>query len=274
MHQPEIFFLVISTVHSLQDTAASGLHRKMQMMTDFPAFGHHCDQFVGQILRMGRHKTDAADPFDLLCLTEKLREGDRRIKGFSVRIDILSKKHDLRNAVFCKLFDLPKDRLGFTAFLSSSDIRDDTVAAEIVAAEHYIHTGLERIFPCGGQSFHDLGAVLPDIDDLSAGCKRTIEKLRELVNIMGTEYKIHKRIILPDLFHYMLLLHHTSEKNDFHIRMHAFDAFQMSQMTVDLLVRILTDGTGIVDHDGSLVLPPGLCKSHLKCHTGNGFGLQ
>jgi len=41
---------------------------------------------------------------------------------------------------------------------------------------------------------------------------------------MGSEYKIYIFIILTDLFYYVMLLHHTSEQYDLHIRVIPFDA--------------------------------------------------
>ena len=91
---------------------------------------------------------------------------------------------------------------------------------------------------------------------------------------MGSENQIHERIILSDLLHHMLFLHHASEEDDLHLRVCSFDAFQMTQMSVDLLVCILTHRTGVKDHDGSLFRTIGLCKAHTKGHARHGFRLE
>ena len=62
------------------------------------------------------------------------------------------------------------------------------------------------------------------VNDLVVGLQRPVKKLREFVDIMGSEYKIYIFIIFADLFHYVMLLHHTSEQYDLHIRVLPFDA--------------------------------------------------
>ena len=44
------------------------------------------------------------------------------------------------------------------------------------------------------------------------------------MDIMSSEYKIYIFIILTDLFHYVMFLHHTSKQYDLHIRVLPFDA--------------------------------------------------
>ena len=44
------------------------------------------------------------------------------------------------------------------------------------------------------------------------------------MDIMSSKYKIYIFLILTDLFHYVMFLHHTSKQYDFHIRVVALDA--------------------------------------------------
>ena len=83
----------------------------------------------------------------------------------SIRVYILSQQHDFHNPIFDQCFDLPYNILCFPAAFPATYIRYNTVAAEIVAAEHNVDSGLEGIFSFVWKIFHDLIRIFPDIDD-------------------------------------------------------------------------------------------------------------
>ena len=107
---------------------------------------------------------------------------------------------------------------------AAADIRNDAVAAEVIAAKHYADSCFEGVFAGSWHALYDFIGFLPDINDLVVGLQRPVKKLREFMDIMGSEYKIYIFIILTDLFYYVMLLHHTSEQYDLHIRVIPFDA--------------------------------------------------
>ena len=137
------------------------------MSADLLGMLHHLDQLIRQILGVGGHETDPLQSFDSFYILQKLCKGNGLFQIFTVRIYILSQEHDLYNAVCHQTLDLPDDILRITASLSAADIGDNTIAAEIIAAEHNIDTGFERILSLHRQIFHDLVRILPDINDHS-----------------------------------------------------------------------------------------------------------
>ena len=136
------------------------------MMADFIAFCHNFNQFIRKIFWMGSHKTNTLQSFHLFQHSEKLGKGHWIFQSFSVGVYILSQKHYLGNSVRHKSFHFLYNGLRFTASLSSSYIRHNTVAAEVVAAKHDIYTGFERIVTLCGKILHNLIRSLPDIYDL------------------------------------------------------------------------------------------------------------
>ena len=196
----------------------------MQMVTDLLALCHGLDQLIGQVLRMGSHKTDTLQPFNLFHFFQKFCKGHRCFQSFTVGVYILAKKHDLSNAICDQFLDLADDGLWLAALFAAADIRNDAVAAEVIAAKHYADSCFEGVFAGSWHALYDLIGFLPDINDLVVGLQRPVKKLREFVDIMGSEYKIYIFIILADLFYYVMLLHHTSEQYDLHIRVLPFDA--------------------------------------------------
>ena len=143
------------------------------------------DQLIREILRMRRHEAHAADPVHLADFTEKLRETDRIFQAFAVGIDVLSQEHDFADAVTGQRFRLPDDLARLPAPLPSPDIGDDTVTAEIVAAEHDVDAGLERVFALNGKVFDD---PVPRRRELPYRAQLYFANARD-VKVYGSDYR-------------------------------------------------------------------------------------
>ena len=129
----------------------------------------------------------------------------------------------------------------------AADIGDNTIRAEIVATEHDVHTGLERILPLHGKIFHDLIRILPYVYHHAVLRHALIEQLRQLKDIVRAEDQIHEAIALSDLLHYSLLLHHAAAERDNHPRMLLLQAVQVAQAAIDTQIRVLANRAGIID---------------------------
>ena len=110
------------------------------MSADLLGMLHHLDQLIRQIFGVGGHETNPLQSLDSFYILQKLCKGNGLFQIFTVRIYILSQQHDLYNAVCHQTLDLPDDILRITASLSAADIGDNTIATEIIAAEHNIDT--------------------------------------------------------------------------------------------------------------------------------------
>ena len=162
----------------------------MKMEADLFAVAHRIDQLLREILRVGGHETDALQPFDFINLAQKLGKRHRLLEILSVRVDVLTEQHDLHNAVCNEAFDLCNDFLRLPAALAAAHIRYDTVAAEVVATEHDIDAGFERIFPVNRKIFHDLVGIFPDIDHHAVLGHAADKVFSEAVDIVGSENQV------------------------------------------------------------------------------------
>ena len=108
------------------------------MPADLPGISHYLNQLIRQILRMGGHKPDPADPVNFLYHLKKFCKGTGLIQSLPIGIHILSKQHDLHYAVRRQRFDFFYDVFGAPASLPSPDIRHNTITAEVIAAEHNV----------------------------------------------------------------------------------------------------------------------------------------
>ena len=203
---------------------------------------------------MGRHKTDPLEPVDLLDLLQELREGYGVFQRLSVGVDVLSQEHDFHDPVRHETLDLTDDGLRITAPLPPADIGNDAVTAEVIASEHNIHAGFERIFPFAWKILHDLVRIFPYIDDGAAGFHPGGQQFREFKDIVGPENEIHETIAFFQLLHHFRLLHHAAAQRDHHMGIFLFDPAKLSQAAVDALVCIFPDRTCIVDDEIRLLL--------------------
>ena len=89
------------------------------------------------------------------------------------------------------------------------------------------------------------------------------------MKIMSTKHQINKGIILMDLLDHFRFLHHAAKQYDLHFFFLFLNALQMSQVSVDLQIGILTDSTGIIDHHIRILFPGNLLITHFLHNTGN-----
>ena len=143
---------------------------------------------------MGSHKADSLQSFNLLNLLKKLCKCHRLFQILSIRVYILTKEHNFYHTICHKSFNLANDIFGITASLTSTHIRYDTVAAEIIASEHDIDAGFKRILPLYREVLHDLVRVLPDINRHGIRFHRRHNQLCKFVDIMCSEDQIHKAV--------------------------------------------------------------------------------
>ena len=91
---------------------------------------------------------------------------------------------------------------------------------------------------------------------------------------MGSENQIYKSVALFQLFHHMRLLHHTAAESDQHVWIFSFDTVQLAKSSIDSLIRIFSDRTGIVDNEIRLFLLIDHRVTDLLKNSGQLFGVS
>ena len=129
----------VVTVKGPKGTLTEELNHRMTITLEGGVI-HVTRPLIRQILGVGGHETDPLQSLDSFYFLQKLCKGNGLFQIFTVGIYILSQQHDLHNAVRHQSLDLTDDILRITAALPATDIRYNTVAAEIIAAEHNIDT--------------------------------------------------------------------------------------------------------------------------------------
>ena len=89
---------------------------------------------------------------------------------------------------------------------------------------------------------------------------------------MGSKDQIHKAVAFPDLFNHCRFLHHAAAQSDLHMRIFLFQSIQIAKSSIDSLIGIVPDGTGIVNNKISLFLLYQFI-AHLFQDTGKLLGI-
>ena len=90
---------------------------------------------------------------------------------------------------------------------------------------------------------------------------------------MCSKHNIHKGIGLLQCLDDIRLLHHAAAQHDHHLRILLFQAIQIAETTIDLLIGIFPDGTGIVDDHIGIFLPLRLLISGILQNSQQFFGI-
>ena len=174
----------------------------------------------------------------------------------------MPQQHHLHHAVRYQFFYLADDIFWISAALPSSHVRNDTVAAEIIAAEHDVDAGFKSVFAVRRQILHDLIRSLPDIHNHIVRFHPPDQKFGKLEDIMRSKNQIHKRVAFPDFFHHLRFLHHTAAQSDHHMGILLFQAVQIAQMSIHFQIGVLPHCAGVIEHQVSVIFLP-FCKTGL-----------
>ena len=198
---------------------------------------------------MRGHEPDPFDARDPADLVKQFGKAHRLSQRLPVGIHVLPKKHDLDHAVLCQAFDLAEDVLRFAASFPPAHVGHDAVGAEIVAAEHDVDARFPWNVALYGQVFDDAPFFIPDLDDAFSAHHPLVQDRCQPINVVGSEDNVHETVFRPDLFDFILFLHHAAADPDDFVRMLAFHAVEVPKMTVQARIRVLPHRAGVENDD-------------------------
>ena len=132
------------------------------------------------------------------------------------------------------------------AVQGSSYVRNDAVAAKIVAAVHDGYPRLKAAVAVDRQLLGYNAVALWQLIYPLAGTQVIIEQLGQAVDDMSAENYIDKGVAVSYLLGDMLLLHHAAAEQDTHISVGIFHALERPDIAEDSVLGVLTDGAGII----------------------------
>ena len=137
--------------------------------------------------------------------------------------------------------------LRLPAPLPATDVRNNTVTAEIIAAIHNGYPAFQGVVPEHRQTLgNGTGLVLDEELPLFLR-QHPVENLRELPEMMGGEYAVDVGIAFADALHHLRLARHTTAEENFLLRVAALGVGQGPQITEYPLLGVLPDGAGVHD---------------------------
>ncbi len=196
LNHRKILFARIMAVHLFENFIVARLNRQMQMRHQVLELPIRADQIVGQVFGMRGHKANARN----LQPVEPIKKIGKFRAAAAIGIHVLPQQHDFLNAGIAQAQRFLDDRFRLARALSATDVRNDTVCAEVIAAVHDIYKRTEFTGTHFRHSLDDLAVDLLDLDDRLALAQHAIEVFRQPIKIMRSVNQINEGIFfLHDL---------------------------------------------------------------------------
>ena len=144
------------------------------MLCNLFATRHCVKQLPRAILWVGGHEPNAKIARNRIDLPQQLRERDRRFQILPIRVDILPEERNVTVARFHQGTCFSEHRLYRAAAFTPADIRDDTVAAKVVAAVHHGKKRLKRAVPHDGKPLGDIARLIRQLKHAALAAQGTI----------------------------------------------------------------------------------------------------
>ena len=222
--------------------------------------GHGRDRLGTQVLRVWAGEPDPADALHRADRPEQVGE-ERASPGQvpPVGVDVLTQQGDLGHAPVGQDLDLGDELGEGSRRLAATDRGHDAKGARVVAADLDGDPGRIGKVPDGGQR----GGTRPGRGRIGLG-QRLVEDLHQRARlgrsaqqgggppqIVGAEHDVHVSGPLLDVL--PVHLGQAPTHGNLHVRPALAQGLQVAQMAVELVVRVLTDATGVEDdHVGRL----------------------
>ena len=264
----------------------------MQVPTHLATFAEGTDKLVRTSLRMRTCEPDALQSINLFQSFKKPREG-LRIGRFSIPIEprtvahtiaqyALPQKADFLYTTRGKARHLSNHLLGGTGIFVSADIRDDAVAATVVAPEKNRHEAAKRIsgILCGGirmriETFRDF-ILVRDLETLRPFPFKRISRLLKVGYDFGnhseparTDGEIKLRKLLENLRPKPF----DRTPHQSHNTRTILQRVEISAFPDGLLFRLLAHRAGVDDYDIGISLTFGADVSCRLQHRPDSLGV-
>ena len=220
----------------------------MQLAGNVFTCRHGIKQFLGGILGMAGHETNAEVAFDLVDLGQQVGEIVVDVQVIAVGVDVLAQQGDILVTCFHQLFHFSQHAFGIAAALPAADIGNDAVRTEVIAAIHDGDPCLHALFTDHRNALGDGAVLICHGEDTLAALIHLPQQFRELPQGMGTKHQIHQRIGLLNALGHAGLLCHAATQADDHLRIFLLGVGQCTQVTKHAILRMLADGAGVQDH--------------------------
>ena len=211
--------------------------------------------------RVVRDELDPPQAVDLVQSGQQVGEPQRpAFAGVSlIAVDRLAQERDFQAAVGGQAADFGHDLGGGAALLRAADLGHDAVGAELVAAEHDPHHGLERRWPAIGRTGRiELGETLLDqraalVHAVEAHFQSRLavalgghflQDLRQAVDLARPDDQVDVCGAAEDQV--LVLLGHAAQDADDGFGLSLFQRTQAAQGAVDLVFGMLPHAARVV----------------------------
>ncbi len=224
----------------------------MQLVHHVRGLGHRGDHVVREVARVRRGEADPLQALDLPGGAQQLGERLAVAQVGAVGVDVLAEQGHLDDALADQRLDLGEHVAGPAVLLLAAQRGDDAEGAGVVAADRDRDPGGVRGLPAGGQG---RGEGLQGLQDLDLGLaldRGPLQQGRQVADVVRAEHHVDPGGLGDDGV--AVLLGQAAADGDLHALVTGLDRRQLSEVAVQLVVRVLPHRAGVEDHQVGITL--------------------
>ena len=237
--------------HCPQHVVVAALEGDVEVLAQLGEVGAGVDQAFGEVAGVARGEADAGDPVHVVHRSQQVGEGvgAAALRGdagqvASIGVDVLAQQGDLPKAAGRQALHFQPDGLGQPALFPPPHGRHHAVGAALIAAVDHIHPGAHSAVPAGRGDVLEDGVLLGGHHLLAA--LDPLQQAGETVGVLGAHHQI--QFGHPPEQRFPLLLGHAAGHHQGEVGVGPFAQGLPTQVAIDLLLRVVADGAGVVKH--------------------------
>ena len=262
----------VAAAHGLEHGVVAALEGDVEVLAHLGQLGAGVDQPLGEVAGVAGGEANPLHTLDVMDAVQQVGEGvlapplggDAR-QVAAVGIDVLAQQGDLLETAGGQPLHLQPDGAGQARLLLAPHRGHHAVGAALVAAIDHIHPGADAAVAAGG------GDVLEDVVLLRGHHLLTLLHLAEqplqAIGVLGAHHQVELRH--PAQQRLPLLLGHAASHHQGEPGVEPFALGLAAQVAVNLLLSVVADGAGVVEHQIGAVFTLGFAISHRFQDSGH-----
>ena len=267
----------VAAAHGLEHGVVAALEGNVEVLAHLGQLGAGVDQPLGEVAGVAGGEANPLQAFDVMDAVQQVGEGvlapplggDSR-QVAAVGIDVLAQQGDLLESAGGQPLHLQPDGAGQARLLQAPHRGHHAVGAALVAAVDHIHPGADGAVAAGG------GDVLEDVVLLRGhhllALLHLAEQPLQAIGVLGTHHQVElghaAQQRLP------LLLGHAARHHQGEPGIEPLALGLAAQVAVDLLLGVVANRAGVVEHQIGAVFPLGLPVAHRFENSGHALGIR
>ena len=267
LHLVQVLLPGVAAVHGTQYPGVAGLEGQMDAGGHLLALGHHVKEPLGGILGVAGHEAEQKLPFDGVGLLQQGGKVHAGAQVLAVGIHVLAQQGDVLVPFRHQLANLTQNDFRLSAALPTPGVGHNAVGAEVVAAIHDGHPGLDFAGAAHGQALSNGPFGGGGLKDTAPAQVDAAHELREAPQHLRAKHQVHMLVGLAQPLHHVGLLGHAAAQADDLVGVAPLAVDQGAHVAEHPLLGVLSDGAGVDEDEVGVFAVVDNLIAHLAQHA-------